>query len=73
MAYRSKAKIPVLSLTKLIERDKPRITPAPVSVNAVRCVLKTEEKAVTPSPPGGEVQTVATGKSSTPDYFYDDF
>ena len=74
--HRSKAKIPVLSLTKLIERDKPRVTPAPVSVSAVRGQG---------SGPTGNVKVlqlvrdqsagediVNKESSNAPDYFYDD-
>ena len=53
----------------MIEKDKPRITPAPVSVNAVRCHVNTEDRAVTQAKSGNEIDT---DKSSAPDYFYDD-
>lgn len=63
----------MLSLTRRIERDKPRITPAPVSVSAVRCQVGAEEGNVTTLVhPGNEIKTVDKEESSAPDYFYDD-
>ena len=72
--HRSKAKIPVLSLTKLIERDKPRVTPAPVSVSAVRGQSSGHtgnvKTLVHDQGAGGDI--VNKESSNAPDYFYDD-
>ena len=69
---RSKAKIPVISLTKLIEREKNRLPPAPVSVSAVRAQVSDEGKVQTLVHQGNQQQTVDIDNSSVPDYFYDD-
>ena len=69
---RSKAKIPVISLTKLIEREKNRLPPAPVSVSAVRGQISEEGNVQTLVHQGNQQQTVDTENSSAPDYFYDD-
>lgn len=66
----------MLSLTKLIDREKHRLalTPRPVSVGAVRGPAN-EEKSVTTSvePENDNTQSQSTSvKSSAPDYFYDD-
>ena len=77
--YRGTAKIPVLSLTKLIEREKHRLapTPRPVSVSAVRGPANEEKSVTTPVEPEDDnissTQSQSTSeKSSAPDYFYDD-
>ena len=77
--YRSTAKIPVLSLTKLIDREKHRLapTPKPVSVSAVRDPAIKERSVTTPVEQENEsidnTQSQSTSeKSSAPDYFYDD-
>jgi hypothetical protein len=71
--YRSKAKIPVISRTKLVEREKNRLPPAPVSVSAVRGQVSKEGNAQTlvRAHQGNQLQT-ATENSGVPDYFYDD-
>ena len=69
----------MLSLTKLIEREKHRLapTPRPVNVSAVRGPASEERIVVTSVEPENEnidnTQSQSTSeKSSAPDYFYDD-
>ena len=69
---RSKAKIPVISLTKLIEREKNRLPPAPVSVSAVRGQVSNEGKVQSLTHLENQQRTVELVNSSAPDYFYDD-
>ena len=61
-----------MSLTKLIEREKNRLPPAPVSVGAVRGQVSNEGKVQTLVHQGNQHQTVDVDNSSAPDYFYDD-
>ena len=62
----------MISLTKLIEREKHRLPPAPVSVSAVRGQVSEEGNVKTLVHQGNQMQTVGTENSSAPDYFYDD-
>ena len=62
----------MISLTKLMEREKNRLPPAPVSVSAVRGQVNDEGKVQTLMHQGNQQQTVDVDNSSAPDYFYDD-
>ena len=62
----------MISLTKLMEREKNRLPPAPVSVSAVRGQVNDEGKVQTLVHQGNQQQTVDVDNSSAPDYFYDD-
>ena len=63
----------MISLTKLIEREKNRLPPAPVSVSAVRGQVSKEGNTQTlgRTHQGNQPQTT-TENSTAPDYFYDD-
>ena len=63
----------MISLTKLIEREKNRLPPAPVSVSAVRGQInKAGNAQILVRAHQGNQQQTTTENSAAPDYFYDD-
>ena len=64
----------MISLTKVIEREKSRLPPAPVSVSAVCGRVSEEGRVQTLVPHGNKKQTIDIENTtcSVPDYFYDD-
>ena len=62
----------VIKKTKLIEREKQRLPPAPLSVSAVHGQVKVEGNVQTLGHKEDHPQTVGTENSRAPDYFYDD-
>lgn len=61
-----------MSLAKTIERERQRLPPAPVSVNAVRGQTGSETNLKSLVQEGNELQSLNVETANAPDYFYGD-